>query len=393
MRLPFHVLALLQAGLFLGTGEEISAAEPAKDPASLVKLLGHNSFKVREQAKRELIELGRAAVKALEEGLKSEDTEVRRSCAIILPIAMQRELEAKLAAFLADKEGKLKHDLPGWERYSKLVGNTDQTRQLFADMHRMQDGLLDPQDKDPNSQAQKFAGRAQYLQQLVYGGFDGVPQPVAAESIAKLLFVGSDPSLPINVNAHNQIFSLLYQDSFRQAMLDSQAGEIYRKLLVHYMMGRTDSSSVSQMLNLAMSYNFKEFVDVAANVALNAKGTVYNRGMAITVLARLGGREQIPTIRKLLDDRTEIGTYTTSFGNMRSVKVTTQVRDVALATLVRLSGQNLSDYGFDAFVSNPRLGVDPTQHYSPMYVGFSDSSKRDAAHKKWQEFEAGQKKP
>jgi hypothetical protein len=369
-----------------------SAAEPATDAAALVKLLGHDSYKIRKQAERDLIDLGRGAKDALQAGLASDDPEIRRACAMIFPIAMEKELEAKIAAFLADKEGKQKHDLPGWERFNKLVGATAESRRLFVDMHRVADGLLDPQDKDPAAQAQKFQGRAMQLQQMMYGNADGIPVMVPAECIAKLLLVGTDAALPLNANAHNYVFSLLYQDSFRQAMTSGDRGEIMRKLLVGYMMTRTDQNSVNQILNLAMNYNFKEFVDVAAKAAQDKQGFAHNRGMAITVLARLGGKDQMPAIRKLLDDATEIGTYNTTLPNAGRIKVTTQIRDVALATLVRLSGQQLGDYSYDAFTNNPRLGVDPTQYFSPMYLGFSEAKKRDAAFAKWKDWEAKQMK-
>lgn len=52
-------------------------AQQAPTPAELVKKLGHEDYAVREQAMKQLIEMGQPAVPALEEALKSDDLEVR----------------------------------------------------------------------------------------------------------------------------------------------------------------------------------------------------------------------------------------------------------------------------------------------------------------------------
>jgi hypothetical protein len=52
-------------------------AQQAPTAAELVKKLGHEDYAVREQAMKQLIEMGEPAVPALEEALKSDDLEVR----------------------------------------------------------------------------------------------------------------------------------------------------------------------------------------------------------------------------------------------------------------------------------------------------------------------------
>ena len=52
---------------------------------------------------------------------------------------MKTELLAGIAGLLADTEGTDEHDLPGWDRYRRDVGNDDASRKLFAEMLKAND--------------------------------------------------------------------------------------------------------------------------------------------------------------------------------------------------------------------------------------------------------------
>ena len=67
---------------------------------------------------------------------------------------------------------------------------------------------------------------------------------------------------------------------------------------------------------------------------------------------------------------------------------TTEVRDVALAMLVRLNGQQTKDYGF-AFL---QFHGGQQIFFAPVWLGFADDAKRTAAIKKYRDWKAAQKK-
>lgn len=69
MRASLFLLPLLLAAAVM--------AQQAPSAEDLVRKLGHEEFQVREDATRKLIEMGRAAVPALEKALASKDLEVR----------------------------------------------------------------------------------------------------------------------------------------------------------------------------------------------------------------------------------------------------------------------------------------------------------------------------
>src|SRR5262245_41859011 len=88
-----------------GTAENTKAAE-------LVKELGSPRFAMRESAAKELIGMGGAAVQALRAGTKSSDEEVRNRATALLPKAVAAEWDRRASAFLADRDGQQKHELP-----------------------------------------------------------------------------------------------------------------------------------------------------------------------------------------------------------------------------------------------------------------------------------------
>jgi hypothetical protein len=70
-----------------------------------------------------------------------------------------------------------------------------------------------------------------------------------------------------------------------------------------------------------------------------------------------------------------------------TVSGTTEVGDVALASLVRLSGQALGEYGFPAGdVAGYAWRTD-----GPRIVGFTAENQRHAAKRKWKAWAAGWK--
>ena len=82
----------------------------------LIKRLGSEIYREREEAHAELAKMGRLARPALVEAAASDaDPEVRYRCSRLLPKAGADDLKARLDTFLADTESKYEHDLAGTE--------------------------------------------------------------------------------------------------------------------------------------------------------------------------------------------------------------------------------------------------------------------------------------
>jgi hypothetical protein len=88
-----------------------------------------------------------------------------------------------------------------------------------------------------------------------------------------------------------------------------------------------------------------------------------------------------------LNDTTTLGKIGRLVGGA-TTGATTEVRDVALAQLVHLTGQDHKDYGF---AHTQASNVNPAMKFTWYYLGFINNEIRQAAFKKWQTYAAVKK--
>ena len=91
-------------------------------------------------------------------------------------------------------------------------------------------------------------------------------------------------------------------------------------------------------------------------MAKNKATQPYIRATAMAVVGRVGGKEQIAEMESFLTDTTLLGQ--SQFG---TVRIQTEMRDVALAMMVQLSGQQAVDYGFP-YLNQPALRANPQEY-------------------------------
>ncbi|MFI4874035.1 MAG: hypothetical protein ACIALR_01770, partial [Blastopirellula sp. JB062] len=99
---------------------------------------------------------------------------------------------------------------------------------------------------------------------------------------------------------------------------------------------------------------------------------------SILAIAKLGSPEDISFLEKLFDNDNDIVP-----GNRRE-PFESQVRDVALASAIHLSGRNPREFGFD------RLTADANYLFSYRTIGFATDAERTAAHEKWRKVSPSQ---
>jgi len=145
-----------------------------------------------------------------------------------------------------------------------------------------------------------------------------------------------------------------------------------------------NQGTVYATLSLAQNLGMKEALPYAVKVAKTGSVPGYARGQALLLMAKLGDKELIPTVEGMLGDKTNIGAL-----GINNMTLQAELRDLALAVLVKLTGQSLSDYGFPFFQMIP--GATLTDN-SPSVAGFGGTAAREAALKKWKEWRAAEKK-
>jgi hypothetical protein len=380
-------------GLVFSVTAALQSAEPATAPKSpapekaieLVRELGDSRFKVREQAARDLKKLGRLAKTALQDGMKSADTEIWHRSIQLLPEVLALDLKARVDAFLADTEGKHKHELPLMELFQKVVGNDPGARKLYADIVRNNASFLEACEVDPKLAGEKYSVKAFELQQALFGPWSGSgarPQ-LQASDLAALFLVGSDAEMSKNIpnNNVNPVSNFLWQQQFQNALRNGEQAAAYRKLFFAWAENRTDVNSVSQTLSVIQNNNLKEGLDFAVKVMKAKDQQIWSRAQAMTVVGKMGTKDHVAAFESMFEDKTQVTTI-----QWNNVQLQTQVNDISLAMAAQLSGQQPKDYGFDALQTQPSL------IFAYHYLGFSNDDKRVAAYKKWKEYKESQEK-
>jgi hypothetical protein len=375
-------LGLLGALLAAGPVGLRAEGPPAGEDraAALVHKLGDDSYRVREEAARELLRLGPEAESALRRGLGDADPEVGKRCGQLLPLVVGRDATRKVAAFLEDRDDRGPPPA-GWVRFRKAVGGGEAARTLFAAMYRAHGPLLEAAERDPKAAAGRLGARASAVREAL-GELDcGAP---TRADVAVLLFVAGDERIPADAEGPEAVAAALGELEYRPRLVkDFHDDPAAHALLVTFLRRRTAPAALAGTFGLALRLDVRECVAEAASAATNRALPPAARAAALVLAGRWGGKELIGRLEPLLDDPTPVGTAV-----VRKRTLSAEVGDVALAALVQLSGQALSDFGFPYTEAVPGLrGLPP-----PNRLGFADLAGREAARKKWRQWAAARKK-
>jgi hypothetical protein len=386
-------VALLMAALFASpvvgsqdASEKLEAGDVGQQEiASLVRQLSAPRFADRQRASQRLLNVGLAAEAALRVAVQGADREVRDRARQILEQISAADFESRLEAFAADIEGKQQHHLPAWERFSNLFGNDETARGLFVEMQRAEPQLLQMLDSGSPMIADAFTQRCEDLSTGPEAfNPDGRSGPTVG-SVGTILFVGVAADFKIDEQLGVQTFGLI------QPMLQSGArrgpwGPLLRRMTAEWIQKDNGPAVAFQNLWLAFSFELREGLQVAERVLKSNPPQPEVAPFAALVVAKFGGREQMPLLEPLLKDTSAVENQDNEGerGGAEGEHVNAQVRDVALAALVFLSGQQLSDYGFDKSLPAHQILFQPGKY------GFANAIKRSLAHKKWSQWASSQ---
>jgi hypothetical protein len=377
--------------VFVAATDALGGGDSAKQPSNLdalIRRLGDDDFHVREKATRELLRIGSPARAALQRAFDHPDLEIRQRCRRLLPAIVEADRQAKIAAFLADKDGKLKVDLPGWSRYRKIVGDDEAARRFFADLHKANGEFLaeaeGKRDKAGLLCARYCRHLLQQQQRLLQGGIGF--RPIAIEEIAPLLLIAADAKVKIPIENRWQFASLLQQQNLRSE-LKARRVTPSKKIALAWMERQAEDEFTAQLVYGAINdLKLKEGLDIALKAVRGQKLKGSALGHALVTIGLLGDRKHLPLIEPHLDDAAQICGFAIG-GAGGNVNGQTQVRDVALAMLVRLTKQSEKDYGFAVAKINQPFLMNQAN-----YLGFSTEKERDAALAKWKAWKAARKK-
>lgn len=395
-------LATLAAGCFLLNGIAFAASpnpdsliistESVTRAHGLIRQLGSDTYRDREKATRELRQMGRLALPALAKTLTVEaDPEVRTRCEWLLPLAEADDMAARVAAFLADTDGKFTHDLPGWNRYRDVAGSDAPARALFAEMVKNRDNheLLLAIRHSAEELGRSIASRRLNIQMQISPPF---PVPGRQQSImptlpdiATLLLAETlvpERLAPIGGYQYH-VSNFFYQPQGRDAVNgNGRFGPSFRKLAINWLDTRDGPNGAMTAMNLAQNLGLgaAEVSKHAARSLTVAGMHPWNKANALGMIARNQSKEHLPAMIKAFTDETAL------VRGVPNAQPDIQVRDAALAMTLILTEQDPKAYGMNLQVPEAAAKFNPTAHAFRDEAGLSADDKRTAAFKKWEKW-------
>ncbi|NIO33472.1 MAG: hypothetical protein GTO26_00455 [Planctomycetales bacterium] len=348
----------------------------------LIAELGDPSFAVRQRTSRRLEELGLVAKPALVAGLQDPDAEVRHRVRRILVRVLELDFENRIAAFAAGKSATA-DDLPGWMLLKSIAGDGPAVRQLFIEAIRGEPLLLEALDQGHTYAAQAVVLRTQQLYQARLRN-PNARQNLAnnsqfAASVAALLIVIADGETELDERTASMIFQMMHRSALLRRLGSRE--QPVRALVGVFIQRTAETSMAYQSLWTAMQYNLKEGLIAATAIIRRGEQRPYVLQDAILAIGKLGTKEHIKLLTPLLADDTALSHQ---FNRQATKSITPQVRDVALAVIIHLSGEKPQDYGYTT------IQQDPIRLFRSNTMRFSSDAKRAAALKTWQERLAAQ---
>ena len=371
----------------------------------LVRALGAEAFRDRERAERELAGMGRLARPVLAEAAGADPSpEVRARAGRLLPRAEAADLQARLDTFLADADGKFTHDLPGLELFRQHVGSDKAARELYAEVVKGRANLdLFAALGGPE------AGRAVadrrvglFLQQNPQafgnriGGGVRPQQPTLADLAALLVAEAAVPAADIprsgpfqHVTAASLLPSAPVAMQAATRPDTTPHGPAFRAALVKWLDTRTAPTDLDNINWLANSlHQVPETVGLLKRVVTTPGVQGYARGQALGYLVLRQGKDARPFLKSLLSDETVVATIW--MGNNPQgvgVQLPCQLRDLALAVLLMQDKQDVKEWGYTV-QPNAAANLANVQNGGIVFA-FPTGEKRDAAHRRWADREAG----
>ena len=344
-------------------------------------------FSIRQFATTNLIAQGVLALPEVEAGLKSSDREVRLRCQRIYRVIRENDFQARLVRFAADT-GLHAHGLPKWPAFRSLAGDNASARQLFVAMQQEQGLFLAEIEQRPKGNAPLIERGLATLNGHRAG--QRRKQPSLATLATLLLFV---LDWQIDDRELNDALTL-YLFRLDANLRDSPVREPLIALLRHWI-PRQEGPSTYMSMHISLRHGIAE-ARVLAERALSAtvvaaekqrekkNGRTYWRHLAVVVLARFGDDRHVAVLTPLLNDSTPTP-YGRRQGAQRDV---TQMRDIALAALVKLRKRDLGEFGFRDIRQHPE------QVWDLGTLAFASDQERHRAIANWHRAEqAGNRSP
>jgi hypothetical protein len=358
-------------------------ADAAESPADLVRKLGDKSFKVRTEAAMQLVKLGSAALPALTDGSSHPDLEVADQCRKLIPQAIAKDQEEKLAEFLRHPEAPPPRGLAGAEQFFKVTGDSKAAREVYVDLMKQHRDAMLARESDPKAASDMFVryGEEMHKRMRERAKTAKTKFELMVTSRTELTFYfvfAADPSIKIVPKHYIFQWMLVMSPTLRDGLTEGEHSAVMRKLFTNWLFNEQEDLFQQAGFELVAQTKMPDFLPQAVRVINDPAASAKVRAMAMVSLRQVGSKEHVKILTPHLTDKTEVYVATLGAG----LVFRTQLRDVALGMSVHLAGEGPDQYG----LSDRRFGVGRGAPQCLYFYGFQDQASRDGSHAKWKEW-------
>ncbi len=351
-----------------------------ESPRELVRQLGSAQYQRRARATRRLIDMGLEAEPAVRQGLANDDAEIRQRCHRIHETIIAADRSRRLNDFVQHRTAA-SAIFPCWSLVSSRVGDVPDARSLLAEALREDWVSLEAfhalSTLDPGAATNAARTFGLTVRQLQAAGDQQHASPTLGQ-IAVPLVMSCAPQLEPTAADRAAFLEILHHLRPSDEASDPWNNSTFRRLVGSFLATSVEPVAAYQACTLALRYNLADAVAPASALLLAENTAPYKLQYAMLTLARFGDEAHRELLYPYLENRDVCFRRSSQSDN----GVECQVRDVALAACVYLSGESPEDYGFPAIQRNSY------SIFQPNSLGFASDVARESALFKFRETHA-----
>lgn len=352
--------------LSVARGDEAIGARPRQVDA-WIQQLGDESYNIREKASSELSALGLTAKSELLAGMRGADPEIRWRCARLWEDVRETDFQLRASAFLNDPDWIFDHEFPDWDRYRKLFGTSRAARQTFLSLQKEEPMLWEESVNAAAASPRRFLERCRQLRSAFRD--EQARTRISGATAMTVLFMAKRYETLVS-EEDRQLMKQLWEQSAVVDVVKSDAS--WSEFRLEWLRQAGDDRPAFERMMEGLRNDRTDVVTIARELLRNQATPASQKQFALLALAKDYLPEDDLLVQEFVDDASPIDTYFS-----RGVVIKSQLRDIALATLIVRAGKDPADFGFKY------LRRDDRTLFVPSTLGFKDDDEQRAAFEKW----------
>lgn len=275
--------------------------------AELVEKLGSNRFEERESSSRELQKIGEPALPALRIATQSKDREVRVRAEQLVRALEEKIRKSVTLRFLRETDPKLDFGMTGWRFASEYLGTGRKAKELFMEIYQANPktiGLLETSREAGIVEVTNLAGR---MSANIMAGSD----PTIGDT-GLLLLAMYLPEIQANGSVHDAVKSATFSGDYKRAIMLDDKETPARKIFGHWISIVNDANASRAMLT-ARETRIPESAILARRM-LNTELDDSDAMVAISLILLFGDKQDVPLLEGMLNDEREMDRFELPLG-------------------------------------------------------------------------------